>query len=102
MTENRKNLKCFSENRHSPGAYVARRIYLGSVRPALNCFGASFRRFSRWLKYLATTLSHLIDRVEMVVASGSLGYLKKRRPIKQKEELYTDAKKISKTELEKS
>ena len=75
MTENRKNLKYFSENRYSPDAYIARRMYLGSGRPALSCLAASFRRFSRWLKYLTTTLSHLIDGVEMVVVSGSLGYL---------------------------
>ena len=75
MIEERRNLKIFLAARLPTGTYVARRIYLGSVRPALNCLAASFRRFSRWLKYLATTLSHLIDGVEMVVVSGSLGYL---------------------------
>ena len=75
MIEKRRNLKGCSGRKLNPGIYISRFIYLGSVRPALNCFGASFRRFSRWLKYLTTTLSHLIDGVEMVVVSGSLGYL---------------------------
>jgi len=75
MTRKWRNLNCFSGGRLPPGIYVARRIYLGRGGPALTCFTASFRRFSLRLKFLATTLSHLLDGFEMVVASGSLGYL---------------------------
>jgi len=75
MIEKRQNLNCFSGNEIPPGIYVARRIYLWRGVPALSSFAASFRRPAQRAGFLATTLSHLLDGFEMVVASGSLGYL---------------------------
>ena len=75
MNETGQNLKCCSESKPHIGIYIARCIYLGSVRPALTYCAASFRRFSRGLKYLSTTLSHHPDGFEMVVDSGSLANL---------------------------
>ena len=68
-----------NEMKHSPSTYIARRIYEGSGRPALNPFAASFRRFSLRLKFPATTLSHLLDGFEMVVAGGSTRLLEEAR-----------------------
>lgn len=76
-----RNLNRFTGNRIPPGMYVAGRIYLGSVRPALSYFAASFRRPAFLAGFLATTLSHLLECFEMVVASGSLGYLNERGAI---------------------
>lgn len=102
MIEKWRNLNCFSGSKIPPGIYVARRIYLCRGRPALSYFAASFRRFSLRLKYLATTLSHLLDGFEMVVASGSLGYFQLARVNQKKEVSYTYGKKIPQTELDKS
>lgn len=102
MTEKWRNLNCFSEVRLPPGIYVLRRIYVCRGRPALTCFAASFRRFSLRLKFLATTLSHLLECFEMVVAGGSLGYFQLARVNQKKEVSYTYGKKIPQTELDKS
>lgn len=81
MIEKWRNLNCFSGRRLPPGIYVLRRIYLCRGGPALSYFAASFRRFSLRLKFLATTLSHLLECFEMVAASGSLGCLGERGSI---------------------
>lgn len=102
MIEEWRNLNCFSGSKIPPGIHIARRIYLCRGEPALTSFAASFRRSNLRLQFLATTLSHLLDGFEMVVASGSLGYFQLARVNPMKGEVYTDAKKISQTELDKS